>query len=68
MDWNEDGKLELPLAGSSERSENLIIGGDFSDKTLHLDLKIKCANSIEMKEQVHESTCMKAQIKLAKND
>ena len=30
MDWNEDGKLELPLAGSSERSENLIIGGDFA--------------------------------------
>ena len=36
MDWNEDGKLELPLAGSSERSENLIIGGDFSAGTLEL--------------------------------
>ena len=36
MDWNEDGKLELPLAGSSERSENLIIGGDFADNTLDL--------------------------------
>ena len=36
---NEDGKLELPLAGSSERSENLIIGGDFADNTLDLALK-----------------------------
>ena len=37
MDWNKDGKLELPLAGSSERNENLLTAGEWESE---LDLNL----------------------------